>query len=229
MPAACAAGSRRPQSGSWARLLQNASRLDRQKAGDDLVHARAVSIRQGEHRRHAKAFRLFRHSHRPAQRVADEDVLAWRGREQLGYSPKKTRLKIVELTPRPQACEIVSGSKRRTGQGLPEILPLQATSWPWSFCSASRLYQELKAPVPREARPKPRAERSQLSGTVWSHLAPGGWPQALPDRCSSAGGLFGRATPKQAHFMGIKGACVVRGGGLHIFQMQWAGRVLSRS
>ena len=59
MPAACAAGSRRPQSGSWARLLQNASRLDRQKAGDDLVHARAVSIRQGEHRRHAKAFRLF--------------------------------------------------------------------------------------------------------------------------------------------------------------------------
>ena len=78
MPAACAAGSRRPQSGSWARLLQNASRLDRQKAGDDLVHARAVSIRQGEHRRHAKAFRFFRHAHPTLQTTLTTQLSAAR-------------------------------------------------------------------------------------------------------------------------------------------------------
>ena len=70
--------------------------------------------------------------------------------------------------------------------------------------------------------PGPAGSEAQAAGrtfaAVWERLEPpGGWPQTLPDRCSSAGGLFGRATPKQAHFMGIKGAYVVRGRGVAYF------------
>jgi len=48
-----------------------------------LVLSRSARASTGGTRRPSD---FFRHSHRPAQRVADEDVLAWRGREQLGYS-----------------------------------------------------------------------------------------------------------------------------------------------
>ena len=69
------------------------------------------------------------------------------------------------------------------------------------------------SPAPSQA-----AAALKAFAAVWDRLEPpGGWPQTLPDRCSSAGGLFGRATPKQAHFMGIKGAYVVRGRGVAYF------------
>ena len=80
-------------------------------------------------------------------------------------------------------------------QGLPEIRATELLGLAESFGLVSRSYQELKAPVPRHHRLRPRSKRSQLSGTVWSH--PAGGPRRSQTGAAQRVGYLGVPHPNK--------------------------------